>query len=118
MEATCSLYGLIHARYVLTTAGLEAMYAKYTLQVRCDAVRASPPGAWGGRGQLFSSVSVQFVWCIVVCGNVLWWSIIGNTQYFRSFSLHDEHGGAHPVRALLALYLYLVGVTSLGCVSD
>lgn len=34
MEATCSLYGLIHARYVLTTAGLEAMYAKYTLQVR------------------------------------------------------------------------------------
>lgn len=35
MEATCSLYGLIHARYVLTTAGLEAMYAKYTLQVRC-----------------------------------------------------------------------------------
>lgn len=34
MEATCALYGLIHARYVLTTAGLEAMYAKYTLQVR------------------------------------------------------------------------------------
>ncbi|CAM9150919.1 unnamed protein product, partial [Hapterophycus canaliculatus] len=32
MEATCALYGLIHARYVLTTAGLEAMYAKYTLQ--------------------------------------------------------------------------------------
>lgn len=33
MEATCALYGLIHARYVLTTSGLEAMYAKYTLQV-------------------------------------------------------------------------------------
>lgn len=39
MEATCSLYGLIHARYVLTTAGLEAMYAKYTLQVRCGHSR-------------------------------------------------------------------------------
>lgn len=37
MEATCALYGLIHARYVLTTAGLEAMYAKYTLQVQCSA---------------------------------------------------------------------------------
>lgn len=36
MEATCALYGMIHARYVLTTAGLEAMYAKYTLQVRKD----------------------------------------------------------------------------------
>lgn len=34
MEATYALYGLIHARYVLTTSGLEAMYAKYTLQVR------------------------------------------------------------------------------------
>lgn len=33
MEATYALYGLIHARYVLTTSGLEAMYAKYTLQV-------------------------------------------------------------------------------------
>lgn len=40
MEATCALYGLIHARYVLTTAGLEAMYAKYTLQVRRPAERA------------------------------------------------------------------------------
>lgn len=37
MEATCALYGLIHARYVLTTAGLEAMYAKYTLRVRAPA---------------------------------------------------------------------------------
>ena len=34
MEATCALYGLIHARYVLTTGGLEAMCAKYTRQVR------------------------------------------------------------------------------------
>ncbi|CAM9337970.1 unnamed protein product, partial [Ascophyllum nodosum] len=32
MEATCALYGLIHARYVLTTGGLEAMCAKYTRQ--------------------------------------------------------------------------------------
>lgn len=36
MEATYALYGLIHARYVVTTSGLEAMYAKYTLQVRAQ----------------------------------------------------------------------------------
>lgn len=41
MEATCALYGLIHARYVLTTAGLEAMYAKYTLQVGVVILRDS-----------------------------------------------------------------------------
>lgn len=34
MDATYALYGLIHARYVLTTSGLEAMYQKYCTQVR------------------------------------------------------------------------------------
>ena len=118
MEATCSLYGLIHARYVLTTAGLEAMYAKYTLQVRrgrCLRVL--------NRG-LFQLLSCRGPWLLVWC-EMLRYSSSSHSTYFEGHCVvpdkfrtafgrdgHDEHD---VVITLVHKPLLPAGVANLAC---
>ena len=73
-QSACTLYGLIHARYIITAHGLDAMYNKVRLE------SALVVGIVIIVSHLLMRVSLARAFLPIVCGKGVWNMSIGSVR--------------------------------------
>lgn len=62
-QSACTLYGLIHARYIITAHGLDAMYNKVSLPISYISIQFIDSDSYNFADQICSCICFTIVCC-------------------------------------------------------